>query len=76
MFNTESVDRKARKPHLCTNCGQRILAGETYKHWVTFDDSAFTNKMHPECLSALQEDAEYGQFEYMPYSGERPEASL
>lgn len=64
----------ARKNHRCTNCGQSIQAGAMYARWVSFDDSAFTNKMHPECLRALQEDADYGSFEYMLYSGERPTA--
>lgn len=62
----------ARKDHRCTNCGQAILAGDTYIRWASFDDSVFTNKMHQECLLSLLEDADGYEFEYMPYSGERP----
>lgn len=74
MFSTSPIDRVARKQHRCTNCGEPIAPGETYKRWISFDDSAFTSKMHPECLVSLEEDCQYGKFEYMPYSGARPEA--
>lgn len=64
---TETVT--ARKEHRCTSCAEPIKAGEQYKRWVSFDDSAYTNKMHPECLAAHQVDAEgTGEWEYMPYS--------
>lgn len=74
IHHTPTQTLTARKDHRCTNCGQLIQAGDQYMRWVSFDDSAFTNKMHPECLDSLQDDAEYGEFEYMPYSGERPAA--
>ena len=71
MYSTPSLSLKARVTHLCTNCGEPILIGETYKRWVTFDDCATTSKMHPECLKLLQGDG-YGEFEYTLYGGERP----
>lgn len=74
-FHTQARDVIARVPHHCTNCGEPIGVGETYKRWTSFDDSAFTNKMHAECLTSLQSDSECGDFEYMPYSGERPVVS-
>ncbi len=73
MYSTEPETRKARKPHICSYCGEAILVGEQYKRWTSIDDSkAYQNKMHPECLWILQEEAEQGAFEYTPYSGERP----
>lgn len=75
MYCTPGVYRKARIVHQCTNCGEQIVPGERYVRWmsVATGDKAFTSKMHPECLQSLQEDAEYGEFEYMPFSGERPQ---
>lgn len=74
MFCTITEDVLAKKEHVCTNCGQKILKGESYKKWKSVDDSWFTSKMHPECfVSLLDENEYYGSFEYMPYSGERPE---
>ena len=36
------------------------------------DGKADTNKVHPECLAILEEDAYGGYFEYDLYGGERP----
>lgn len=72
MYNTESQTLVARKRHRCTNCGEAIEPGAQYERWVTFDGSAFTSKMHPECLKSLQEDADGYALDYMPYIGERP----
>lgn len=74
MYYTPVETRKARKPHRCTNCGEAIPAGSEYKRWMSVEtgDRAYSNKMHPECLSSLQDDAIGGEFEYMPFSGERP----
>ena len=72
MYCTPTEVRKARTQHRCTNCGQKIEAGEDYARWASYDDGrCFTNKMHPECLDSLQYDG--GNFEYMLYSGERPD---
>lgn len=74
-FNSDTKTVTARKMHRCTNCGQHIGIGETYKRWTSVDDGWFTSKMHPECFDDLAIEADGGQFEYMPYSGERPEAA-
>ena len=51
MYCTNTETLRARKPHVCMSCGQRIEVGETYKRWRTYDGGdAGTNKMHPECL--------------------------
>lgn len=76
MYCTEPTRQKARVQHVCTNCGHPIAIGEEYDRWMSIDDKAFTNKMHIECLQALNDEASYyggGGFEYMPYSGEPPE---
>ena len=74
MYCTPPETRTARKPHRCTNCAEVIEPGEVYKRWMSVEDGRATkNKMHPECLEALQEDAEGGYFDYMIYGGERPE---
>jgi hypothetical protein len=73
MYCTPTIRLKARKPHQCTNCAEEIKAGDYYDRWASVDDGKmFTNKMHPECLQCLQDEAESGGFEYIPYSGERP----
>lgn len=76
MTHTPARDVAARIDHRCTNCGEAIPAGASYKRWISFDGSVFTNKMHPECLRSLQADCDYGSFEYSLYGGERPAATL
>ena len=67
---------KAKKPHRCMSCGEGIAVGETYVRWRCYDGGdAGTNKMHQECLAMHQADADkYGdrEWEYSPYSHERP----
>lgn len=76
MYCTDTETVRARKQHKCTSCGEKIEAGEQYKKWVSFDDgSAYTNKMHPECLAMHDEDSEGGTWEYMPYSHDRPKVT-
>ena len=72
MFCTPSKTVKARKLHQCTYCCEPINAGDSYLKWTSVDDSWFTNKLHAECLDALLEEADGYEFEYMPFSGERP----
>jgi len=60
----------ARKQHKCMNCGEKILIGEAYNKWTTFNcGDVGINKMHIECYEALSGD---GEFEYSLYDGERP----
>jgi len=70
-FNSPPQDVKARKRHLCTWCGQRILPGAIYKRWVCIgDDGPLTTKMHHECEQAMQRYASQAgrEYEYDPYS--------
>lgn len=73
MHNTDPQVLVARKAHQCTWCSQTINPGDTYQRWVTFDDAAFTSKMHPECVPACQEECRHYGGEYTPYENERPE---
>ena len=76
MHCTDVERPKAKKPHRCMSCGEGIAVGETYVRWRCYDGGeASTNKMHPECLAMHQADADkYGdrEWEYSPYSHERP----
>jgi hypothetical protein len=75
-YCTDTETLVSRKEHRCTWCAQVIAKGETYKRWVSFDDSAYTNKMHPECESACNEECrEWGENEYTAYQNERPPAA-
>lgn len=76
MHCTDISTPTARKTHRCTSCGESIEAGQKYAKWVSFDDSAFTNKMHPECLAAHQKDAGQDDWEYSPYDHQRGKADM
>jgi hypothetical protein len=70
-----SEERKARKEHRCTWCGQMILIGEKYRHErVRVDGDMNTNDMHLECDEALAELCRYegGACYFDPYENERP----
>lgn len=74
MFCGTATKPVARVEHRCTSCGEAIQAGQEYVRWASFDGTAFTNKMHPECHAAHEESARhYGdsQWEYTPYSYSR-----
>lgn len=66
----------ARKDHRCIWCGQKIAKGEQY----TFERSVFDGEMqnhhwHPECLEDCRIENEHaGEWEFMPYSNDRPPA--
>lgn len=73
MYCTPTETRTARKSHRCTYCAEQIEVGEQYLRWMNVDnDKAVTNKLHPECLAFLEENACGEQFEYPLYEGERP----
>ena len=66
---------KARKTHCCTWCYEHIEIGETYTRYCWFDrECVGTVKMHPECLSAMQDMAndEGGNIVWTPGEFERP----
>jgi len=74
MYCTPTETPKARKPHRCMSCGEKIEVGEKYIRWRCYDDGASTNKMHVECYQMHCDDAETGggSWEYCPFSYERP----
>ena len=69
MYCTPAKTLTARVRHQCTYCGESIEPGETYARWASYEDTCFTNKMHPECADDL---AEWGDGEYSPGQGDRP----
>lgn len=74
MFCTPVETLISRKDHICTWCGEKILKGEEYHTWKSVDDSWFTSKVHEECHKAMLEEAAYWyDYDYMPFSNERPE---
>lgn len=74
MFSTSPTTRTARVRHVCTWCSQTIEPGTRYERWVTFDDSAFTSQIHPECRAPLSAECRANGGEYNPYDNERPAA--
>jgi hypothetical protein len=75
MYITPQETFTARKEHRCTWCGEKIVAGEQYTRWMSVDaGEAFSNKMHGECLDAASYD-ENGEWDYMPFSNDRPRAT-
>lgn len=70
-FFNPAENRKARKPHRCTYCGEDIAKGENYIFQKgNYEGSWFESKMHPECFNDMCEN---GDGEYTPFSNERPE---
>lgn len=56
MSNQTAIETiaHAKKVHRCCWCAEKILIGQSYLRWRFFDGGdAATNKMHPECNSAL-----------------------
>ena len=77
MYSSETKLTTARKPHICTSCGEAIDTGDRYARWNSVEDGEwFTSKMHHECYYMHLEDANGGLFEYDPYAHERPERPL
>ena len=75
MYHTDAELVRARKEHQCTYCAEDILAGEKYWRWLSVDTEAFSNKMHPECWEDALAGAVGGEFEYNPFSNDRPSVS-
>ena len=57
MNQTEPETIKAaKKAHICSWCGEKIDAGETYIRYRWFSaDGASVVKEHPECYDAMNE---------------------
>ena len=73
MYCTPTETLKARKPHRCMSCGELVNQSEQYVRWRCYDSGdAGTVKMHPECHAAHQADAQGGQWEFTPFSYDRP----
>ena len=54
-FHTTSM-RKARKEHVCGECGRKIARGESYERSAgLFDGKILTDKTCPDCLSLREE---------------------
>ena len=69
-FYNPAEQRKARKPHRCSYCGEPIENGDTYMFQKGNHEGAwFTSKMHHECFEDM---CESGDGEYTPYDNERP----
>lgn len=52
----DSGTRKARKPHVCDECGRTIEPGETYSYWNSIQergDPPTTHKMCAHCNGTL-----------------------
>lgn len=74
MHVTDTTTHTAQKQHRCAWCWQLIEPGDTYSRYRFYDGGdAGTVKMHPECHSAMQEEArqEGGTLEWTP-GQERP----
>lgn len=53
---TTPIELVARKPHLCSICGETIRPGTTYRRWRWFDaGDATTIKVHPDCIAFFDE---------------------
>ena len=73
MHCTPVKTPKAVKRHSCMSCGEAINVGELYFSWVSFDmGTAGRNKMHKECYQMHKEDSDGHEWEYTPFSHDRP----
>lgn len=72
MFISPTLKVKARKPHVCTYCGEAIEKGDVYLYWTNYDGAWVANRLHLECREALMEDYDIHGGEYMPYENVRP----
>lgn len=59
---------KARKPHLCSWCGEDIERGETYQGWTYGDPTPERVRMHEECREAFGDS---NNDEFTPHEHER-----
>jgi len=65
--------RTSRKIHRCSWCGQPIAVGEKYQYSSGVFEGAFaTNRLHPECDEAAQNDYRETGEGFALYENERP----
>ncbi len=50
-----SCERKARKPHICNYCGEKIEPGELYHHNTLKNDAIYNWNTHKKCDFIAQE---------------------
>jgi hypothetical protein len=66
----------ARKDHRCIWCGQSIPKGSQYVYEVSvFDGDMQNHHWHEECLKSARTNNDEGEWEFMPWSNERPTAA-
>jgi hypothetical protein len=64
---------KARKPHVCTWCGEVIKKGEKYRKSVFVDAGNFYPlKLHPECSFAMDRSYRFYGCDFEYYEHENP----
>lgn len=72
----KAEDRKARKPHRCAWCGEKIEVGTVYRYvrGKLDGEDPQDGHYHPECDRAVTELAaeEGGSCEFSIYDNERP----
>lgn len=63
----------ARKDHRCIWCGQKIAKGEGYMNERSvFDGDMQNHHWHPECWKDSHTNNDEPEWEFTPYSYERP----
>lgn len=67
----------ARKDHRCIWCGQKIEKGTKYvSERSVFDGDMQNHHWHEECLAYCREVNDDCEYEFAPYSEERPRAGV
>lgn len=74
-FTDPTTHTARRKIHRCSWCDERIVIGEIYKRYRSFDcRDVYTNKMHQECYDDMQDQTSEngGWIEFSPGDFKRP----
>lgn len=67
------TDPVARKDHKCIWCGQKIAKGEAYMNERSVFDREMQNlHWHPECWKDSRANNDEPEWEFTPYSYDRP----
>lgn len=63
----------ARKEYCCVFCNDIIKKGERYTAWTFADGGRVTtDKYHPNCAYAIQQNCDYGDEDYSTYGVMEP----